>query len=347
MIGMQIRQESLLGFMGQNDVRFDIPVFQRVYSWNARQCEELWDDIMRIGLADDGETHFMGMLLYAVDAQGRGEIEQLDVIDGQQRLTTATLLLCALARYLEEGGCEVGGISADDLRSCYLRSGKGCSSVGKLVLSDMDRETLFALVGAGDMPEEPAGRLIENLELFHGRMVQPDFDIERLWRGLQRLEVASVLLAPEDSPQLVFESLNSKGMALSLADRLRNLVVVTDDGNPASEESLFETRWLPLERIVADAGIEGLDVTTALEAWLAGSHRGTRIFNRSEVYGVLKSHLRDACGNDLGRLLSDALAYVRQLIENDTMREEALENANRWTAGKPKDLISEYKMFGD
>ena len=98
---------------------------------------------------------------------------------------------------------------------------------------------------------------------------------------------------------------------------------------------------------MADAGIEGLDVTTALEAWLAKSYHGTRIFDRSEVYGVLKSHLRDACGNDLGRLLSDALAYARSLIDNDTLREEALENAARWTAGKPKDLISEYKMFGD
>ena len=62
---------------------------------------------------------------------------------------------------------------------------------------------------------------------------------------------------------------------------------------------------------------------------------------------MLKSHLRDACGNDLGVLLSDALAYARFLIEDGDAREEALENAARWTAGKPKDLISEYKMFGD
>jgi hypothetical protein len=211
----------------------------------------------------------------------------------------------------------------------------------------MDRDTLFALVGAGEMPEEPAGRLIENLELFYGRMTQPGFDAGRLWRGMKSLEVASVLLAPDDSPQLVFESLNSKGMALSLADRLRNLVVVTDDGDSASEEGLFETRWLPLERAVTDAGIDGLDVTGALEAWLAESYRDTRIFDKSEVYGVLKSHLRDACGNDLGRLLSDAFVYTRSLIDDDELRDEALENAARWTAGKPKDLISEYKMFGD
>jgi hypothetical protein len=301
---------------------------------------------MRAG-ATGGGGHFMGMLLYSVDAQGWGGIEQLDVIDGQQRLTTATLLLCALARLLDEDGNDVEGLSADGLRSRYLLTGRGDSSAGKLVLSNMDRDTLFALIGAGDMPEEPAGRLVENLELFSEYMRQLGFDAGQLWRGLRRLEIASVLLAPEDSPQLVFESLNSKGMALSLADRLRNLVVMTDDGASSSEEGLYETRWLPLERAFADADIEGLDITTALEAWLAERYRDTRIFDRSEVYGMLKSHLRDACGNDLGKLLSGALVNARSLIDDDELREEALENAARWTAGKPKDLISEYKMFGD
>ena len=88
-------------------------------------------------------------------------------------------------------------------------------------------------------------------------------------------------------------------------------------------------------------------MTTALESWLAESYRDIRIFDRRDVYGVLKSHLRDACGNDLGRLLSGALVNARFLIDDDELREEALENAARWTAGKPKDLISEYKMFGD
>ena len=142
---------------------------------------------------------------------------------------------------------------------------------------------------------------------------------------MQRLEVASVLLAPDDIPQLVFESLNSKGMALSLADRVRNLVVVTDDGSSALEERLFESRWLPLERAVADAGIDGLDVTTALEAWLAESYRDTRISDRSEVYGVFKSHLRDACGNDLGKLLPKRLIMPARSLKTKVAQRGARE----------------------
>ena len=343
---MQIKQERLLDFMGREGTRFSIPVFQRVYSWNARQCEELWEDIMRIGFANDCDGHFMGMLLYAPDTQGWGGIEQLDIIDGQQRLTTVSLLLCALTRHLRENDSKLASISAEELRSRYLQAGQGGTACGKLVLSDMDRDTLFALVGAGKMPEEPARRLIENCELFYAKMQQSDFDAEQLWRGLRRLEVASVMLVPDDSPQLVFESLNSKGMALSLADRVRNLVVVTDD-NPASGEGLFESRWLPLEQAVTSAALEGFELTTVLEAWLAEDHRDTRIFDKSEVYGVFKAHLRDAYEGDLDRLLAEVLEYARKLIEDDALRDEAVENANRWTAGKPKDLISEYKMFGD
>lgn len=344
---MKIEQERLLDFMGKDGARFVIPVFQRVYSWTSRQCEELWDDVMREGLDGSGEGHFMGMLLYSADAQGWGEIDQLDVIDGQQRLTTVTLLVCALVRCVEGGEALPDGVSADFLRSRFLLVGQGGGVAGKLALSAMDCDTLYALVGAGEMPEEPAARLIENFELFYGKMVQPGFDAARLWLGLQRLEVASVLLAPEDNPQLVFESLNSKGMALSLADRVRNLVVVTDEGSSASGVDLFEGGWLPLERAVEDADIEGLDVTAVLEAWLAESYRDTRVYDKSEVYGVFKVHLRDACRGDLGRLLASALDYARSLIESEVLREEALENAQRWVAGKPKDLISEYKMFGD
>ena len=135
--------------------------------------------------------------------------------------------------------------------------------------------------------------------------------------------------------------------AFDMADRVRNLVVVTDDGCSAKDGGLFETCWIPLERTIADAGIEGFDVTTALEAWLAERYRDKRIFDKSEVYGIFKSHLRETYGNDLASLLADALAYASSLIDDDDVREEALENAARWTAGKPKDLISEYKMFGD
>ena len=344
---MQIKQERFLDVLGTDNTCFTIPVFQRVYSWDARQCNELWDDIMAAGIADETEDpHFMGMLLYSADADAKNGATQLDIIDGQQRTTTMTLLICALARYLDEKGLQVDGLCAKDLFERYLRIGAGTRATGKLTLSFMDRETLYALVGVGIMPQEPAGRLIDNLELFFAKMQEPGFDVERLWRGLARLEVASVLLAHDDSPQLVFESLNSKGMALSTADRIRNFVVVTDEAEGRVADGIFETCWRPLEELAANAEC-GLDVTTIVQAWLAGKYRDTRIFDKSEVYGLFKNCLRDEFEGGLAALFEALSAYAHKLIEDEELRTEDLEDAERWVAGKPKELISEYKMFGD
>ena len=85
---MQIEQKPILEVLGAEGIRYVIPVFQRVYSWSARQCDELWDDIMRAGRT--GRPHFMGMLLFAHDPDAFGSLEQIDVIDGQQRMTTMT-----------------------------------------------------------------------------------------------------------------------------------------------------------------------------------------------------------------------------------------------------------------
>ena len=288
---MQIQQESFLGLMAKPDTRFVIPVFQRVYSWDARQCNELWEDIMAAGAQTDeaAEPHFMGMLLYSADTETWHGASMFDVIDGQQRMTTMTLLLCALARYLDETGVQVGGLSANDVFERYLRIGTGASAAGKLTLSFMDRDTLFALLGIGTMPTEPAGRLIDNLELFYSKMREPGFSVTQLWRGLERLEIASILLAHDDSPQLVFESLNSKGMALSTADRIRNFIVVTDEANDHVDDGVFERCWLPLEKLVADGLLPDVDLIYFLTHKEIGM-----LFTDAPRYGALAATRRKA-----------------------------------------------------
>lgn len=346
---MEIRQERLLNFVGAEGVRFAIPVFQRVYSWNARQCEELWDDIMAAGAQSNqkSDPHFMGMLLYAADPDSWQGLLQLNIIDGQQRLTTVSLLLCALARYLDEIDGQVDGLKAADLLERYLRVEGENGQAAKLTLSFMDRETLYALVGMGEMPDAPAGRIIGNAELFYNHMKEPGFDLQQLWQGLNRLEYAGLLLGNDDSPQIVFESLNSKGMALSTADRMRNYIVVTDEAAEEKDGGLFESVWLPLEALVAGSGIEGFDVTQVVHAWLAKVYRGVRIVDKSELYGLFKSRLRAEYDDDIARALNDVSAYASNLIADEALREEDLSDARAWVAGKPKDLISEYKMFGD
>ena len=339
---MKIEQGPFLDFLGQPKARFVIPVFQRVYSWNARQCEELWEDIMSAG--DAGETHFMGIVLYSVDAESWAGHRQLDVIDGQQRMTTLTLLIAALCNRLAEAGGKVAGLSVPVVQHRFLKASGGAAESSKLVLSNLDRATLMALVGAGDPPEEPAQRLIDNLQLFERKMSAERFDPERLWRGLEALAIASVQLEAEDSPQIVFESLNSKGMPLTLADRVKNYLIAST-GN-REQERLYKSYWVPLEETTAES--DGLvDITAVLHAWLADRYRSVRIFDKSEVYGVFKTCLRDEFGGSFERLLADVTAYCGRYLADPEFREEAAALAERWVSDKPEESISELKLFGD
>ena len=88
-------------------------------------------------------------------------------------------------------------------------------------------------------------------------------------------------------------------------------------------------------------------MTTVVNAWLAGKYRDTRLFDKSEVYGIFKSCLRSEFDGDLERILADVADYSRKIIGDADFRSEELEDAERWVSGKPKELISEYKMFGD
>ena len=339
---MQITQESFLNFLGQPKARFVIPVFQRVYSWSARQCTELWDDIMAAGAT--GERHFTGIVLYSVDPEGWNGCRQIDIIDGQQRMTTLTLLLTALSDHLSATRTSVAGQNAPMIQYRYLKVSGGGTEASKMLLSQMDRDTLAALVGAGSPPEESAQRLLDNLMLFGQLMTADDFDPETLWRGLGALEIASVQLEAEDSPQTVFESLNSKGMPLNLADRVRNLLIASS--SDAEQDRLLKERWIPLEDLTANAE-EPTDVTCVMQSWLAQRYRQVRIFEPGEVYGVFKRCLRDEYDSSFDRLLADLSQFAHRFLDDQEFREKAVALSQRWIADMPEESISELKLFGD
>lgn len=115
---MITEQRMFLDILGSRKTQYTIPVFQRVYSWNRDQCDELWGDILRAGRTSN--THFIGTLLYSVEPDEGDGIAHLSVIDGQQRTATLTLLLAAFERYLRKTGASIGAVDADFVRESYL-----------------------------------------------------------------------------------------------------------------------------------------------------------------------------------------------------------------------------------
>ncbi len=344
---MITKQEAFLDFIGAPDTQLVIPVYQRVYAWDEKQCNALWTDVQRAGHA--GSAHFIGTLLYAPEP-GSGDVErQLDIIDGQQRTATLLLLLVALRDWMEEAGCALDGIDAGGITSRYLHVAD-VPGAAKLVLSRVDRATMDAVVERSALPEdeeEISANVVANYRLFRGKM-DGKFsreDAETLWKGIRQLLIVSAVLDGDDRPQLIFESLNSKGMPLTTADLVRNLLLV----NTGYEEQmrLYEQYWEPIERLYADdPGSQRLNA--ALHGFLAVSAPKLHISSKDEVYGTFKTFLEDVYHGTLEELLIGLKGFCETFATKSGASGAArAQAAAEFGISKPKDYIGSRKVFGD
>ncbi len=249
---MDASSRKILGLISENNVRFVVPVYQRPYSWGVEQCVQLWDDVLACGRR--GVSHFTGSVVTIQDGRlSDGGVASLLVIDGQQRLTTITLLMIALARHAASHAGEGLSFSADEiLLGGYLTNAfRDGDDHYKLELSKGDRAGLRSLVdGVSGKAEAEgvSGRLATNLEFFQRRLSSL-MDPDSVWAGLRLLEVVSVSLTQgQDDPQVIFESMNATGKDLSTADLVRNFVLMS---HPLDEQGgLYRTYWQPIERIL-------------------------------------------------------------------------------------------------
>ena len=244
---MKANEANLLEFM-RKAPQFVIPIFQRPYSWEEPECEQLWSDLLRAGADEQIPTHFMGSVVYIEETLNQVTRQTpLLVIDGQQRLTTVTILLEALARAIGERE-PVAGFAAKKLRSYYLSNPlEDGEDAYKLLLGQADRDTLLALLHQDKaMPAEPSERIVANFAFFESKLAACGEDLPLLCGGLAKLMVVDVSLKRgEDNPQLIFESMNSTGRELSQADLIRNFVLM--DLEPERQRSVYEARWRPME----------------------------------------------------------------------------------------------------
>lgn len=219
---MKATEAKLLDFLKKSP-QFIIPIYQRTYSWTEQQCRQLWDDIMRAGSNNAVGAHFIGSVVYI--EKGLYQVSSqspLLVIDGQQRLTTAMLLLEALSRHL--GDTEpVEGFSAKKLRNYYLLNPLEDGERGyKLILTQTDKDSFLSLVTQKALPQDFSLRIKENFDFFDTQLGKLNGNLEQICRGLAKVIIVDIALSrDQDNPQLIFESMNSTGKALSQADLIR------------------------------------------------------------------------------------------------------------------------------
>lgn len=324
---MKATEANLLKFLKKSP-QFIIPIYQRNYSWTAEQCRQLWADLLRAGRNDNISAHFIGSIVYIERALSTvTSQESLLVIDGQQRLTTSSLLISALANHFEAQG--IGELldvfSAKKLRNYYLvNPDEEGERHFKLLLSETDKDTLLSILQASPMPTESSTRINENYALFHELITQHQNELEAICQGLAKLVIVDVSLdRSQDNPQLIFESMNSTGLELSQADLIRNFILMGLE--PTLQTELYKTYWRPMEKGFGQ-GAYAVHFDAFMRHYLTA--KTGDIPNVREVYVAFKQYARGFKG-DTRNLVADihifATYYCAMALgkEQDNMLKQA------------------------
>ena len=294
---MKGQDQQLIDYFDGGRVRLVIPLYQRNYDWREENCKQLFDDLLTLHY-QQRPSHFFGSIVSQVDPGTRA----IYIIDGQQRLTTISLLLIALANAHRVGELTAREERAgDDIINLYIvnptvREGRNV----RLQPIERDMVAYDALLpGSGRQPDETSN-VTRNYRYLYQRAVTCGLSLDELFSAVERLLVISINLESNDDPQLIFESLNSTGLDLSEADKVRNYLLMSLQ--PQQQKQFYRQYWHPIEECTA------YEPTSFLRDYLT-LKRG-RITKTNRIYAEFKAY--DAAGG-MSRedLLADLLHYAR------------------------------------
>ena len=305
---MQAIDKPFTRIIGGNK-QFIIPVFQRDYSWTKEQCKQMWKDVLRASK----RKHFMGSFVY-VESDSRTDFQSWLVIDGQQRLTTLTLLLIALRDHIADSGwvgADEDSPTTNKINDFYLKNHhEEKIRYFKLVLRRTDNATLQALVSGTNLSElsnNHSVHVAEAYQFFRVCLKQPECDLEELYKGIGQLEIVDVKLVRDiDNPQLVFESMNSTGVNLNQSDLVRNYLLM--GLNEPEQTRLYEEYWCKIESLFpASPSI----FDSFLRDYVDLETRSTQQTHTNGIYDAFKEFWNPSSELTLEELLKDMVRVAR------------------------------------
>ncbi len=291
--------------------QFIIPAFQRDYSWTTEQCQQMWDDIVRAG-ASDGD-HFIGSIVYIAGDTTTAVFSSWLVVDGQQRLTTLTLLLIALRDHIQETGWAGHEPTVAQIDAYYLKNAHESGERRfKVALRRHDDVTLKALVEGKEPSEiESSSELVVEAYLyFRKQLNRPETDPGLIYRGVGRLNIVDVTLDRRiDDPQRVFESLNSTGVDLTQSDLIRNYLLM---GLPEPEQTrMYDDYWSKIETLFRETGSSP---DTFLRDYIALKQGTTTQVRADRIYTEFREFWQPSDEKPLASLLNDMVLYARYFV---------------------------------
>lgn len=293
--------------------RFVIPVYQRNYDWKIENCKQLYDDLIKV-IRNNRKSHFFGSVVSVYEPSSARNIEFL-VIDGQQRLTTITLLLLAMYNLIQEGKVSYKTPMLNDMiyeqflvdkyqekdKRIKLKPIKNDKNAFDKLFDDQDDYILDS-------------NITVNYRYFYDRIQKMELTIDELFDAICKLEIISIVLDNDDNPQLIFESLNSTGLDLSEGDKIRNFILM---GLPSAKQNdYYEKYWNKIEINTK------YDVSSFVRDYLSVKQLLTP--SQSRIYITFKEYVEQK-NIDTEDLLKDLLAYSKRygvLLDGGTKSNE-------------------------
>jgi len=283
-----------------------IPVYQRYYSWDLEQCRRLWNDIVE--MQKKGKVgHFVGSIVNIAEQAMPTGVQKYMIIDGQQRMTTLTLLLLALRDYaIKNPGDQT--INARRIDNMLL---KNEYEVGderyKLLLTETDRDILMKLVDEKPIAEDTKSKLLDNYRFFVGKIADKELPPSEIYESIGKLQIVNITLdRTVDDAQAIFESLNSTGKELSESDLIRNYVLMGLE--PAEQTYVYEHLWRPMELLFVYE-TQGSIMDRFFRDYL--TMKLTRIPKQGRVYEEFKLYHLNCEFGSIRELCQDLLTYSK------------------------------------
>ena len=285
--------------------QFLIPVYQRYYSWETEQCSRLWNDIVDMQKKNK-VGHFVGSFVNIAEQAMPTGVQKYMIIDGQQRLTTLSLLLIALRDYAEKHP-EDGTVNARRIDNMLLKNEyEDGDERYKLLLTETDRDLLISLVEKKPISDPGLSRILSNYNFFAGKIADMELQPKDVYEAIGKLQIVNITLDRNvDDAQAIFESLNSTGKELSESDLIRNYVLMGLE--PSEQRYVYEHTWRPME-LLFDYEKQDSVMDRFFRDYL--TMKTTRIPKIDRVYEGFKAYHLNCEFATIRELCADLLTYA-------------------------------------
>ena len=302
---MDARKGNIYEILNGNK-QFLIPVYQRFYSWDIDQCKRLWNDIVE--MQRKGKAgHFVGSIVNIAEQAMPTGVQKYMIIDGQQRMTTLTLLLLALRDYAIKNPSDTT-INARRIDNMLLKNEyESGDERYKLLLTETDRDILISLVEKKPISESIRSRLIENYSFFANKLADKEIQPAEVYESIGKLQIVNITLdRAVDDAQAIFESLNSTGKELSESDLIRNYVLMGLE--PSEQTYVYEHLWRPMEQLFIYE-TQGTVMDAFFRHYL--TMKLSRIPKQGRVYEEFKLYHLNCEFGTIRELCQDLLEYAK------------------------------------